>query len=472
MTAIKTWNDLANLGENEEKRKAFVYKAIDWHKGTEAYQTAVAAQEYYNCLNPTIMHYEKVLYDMRGNKHTDYWAANHKIASNFFNFAVTQEVQYLLGNGAIFGKEDTKRKLGGEITERHGRRYTFDAQLQEAAKKAIIGGVSFGFWNLDHLDVFGLLDFVPLYDEDNGALRAGIRFWQIDGDKPLRATLYEADGYTDYIRANGGKIETLHEKTPYKVKVRVSLVDGEEIYEGDNYRDFPIVPLWGNDRHLSELVGKRATLDAFDLLNSNLVNNVDEGNFIYWAITNCGGMTDEEDQRFLEKMRTMHVAHVDGDGTGGASVQAHSVETPINASTEAIATIRARLYEDFMCVNVSDITAGNKTATEIKAAYQPLDSKCDALEYCIIDFVQKILSLAGIVDNVSFKRSKIINQQEDIATILSAAQYLDDDTVTEQICYLLGFGDQANEIIKRRRGEEVSRYALAKDGEDNGNDVD
>ena len=125
-----------------------------------------------------------------------------------------------------------------------------------------------------------------------------------------------------------------------------------------------------------------------------------------------------------------------------------------------------------MCVNVSDITAGNKTATEIKAAYQPLDSKCDALEYCIIDFVQKILSLAGIVDNVSFKRSKIINQQEDVATILAAAQYLDDDTVTEQICYLLGFGDQANEIIKRRRGEEVSRYALAKDGEDNGNDVD
>ena len=71
MTAIKTWNDLANLGENEENRKAFVYKAIDWHKGTEAYHTAVAAQEYYNCLNPTIMHYEKVLYDMRGNKHTD-----------------------------------------------------------------------------------------------------------------------------------------------------------------------------------------------------------------------------------------------------------------------------------------------------------------------------------------------------------------------------------------------------------------
>ena len=471
MITIRTWNDLAALGDNERQREAFIFDAISWHKSTPLYQTAVTAEAYYNCLNPTIMHYQKLLYDMRGYAHTDYWAANHKIASNFFNFAITQEVQYLLGNGASFAKEDTKSKLGGTMSEKHGKRYAFDSQLQEAAKRACVDGVSFGFWNLDHLDVFAVTEFVPLYDEENGALKAGVRFWQLDEEKPLRATLYEIDGYTDYVKING-VIRKIDVKKPYIVKLRQTEADGIEIYAGDNYADFPIVPLWGNDRKVSELVGKQGTLDAFDLLNSNLVNNVDEGNYVYWAITNCGGMTDEDDQRFLEKMKTMHVAHVDDDGSGGANVQAHTIETPIVATTEAIATIKARLYEDFMALNTSDISASAKTATEIRAAYQALDSKCDALEYCIVDFVQKILSLAGINDTVSFKRSQIINKQEDVQTLLSAAQYLDDDTITEQICYLLGFGDKSTEIIKKRRAEEVERYRLAATQPDEEDDND
>ena len=153
-------------------------------------------------------------------------------------------------------------------------------------------------------------------------------------------------------------------------------------------------------------------------------------------------------------------------------MQAHTIETPIAATTEAIATIKARLYEDFMALNTSDISASAKTATEIRAAYQALDSKCDALEYCIIDFVQKILSLAGINDTVSFNRSQIINKQEDVQTLLSAAQYLDDDTITEQICYLLGFGDKSTEIIKKRRAEEVERYRLAATQPDEGDNND
>ena len=59
------------------------------------------------------MRYEKLIYDLRGDAHVDRWAPNHKITSNFFNFAITQENQYLLGNGAIFGDKKTKEKLGG-----------------------------------------------------------------------------------------------------------------------------------------------------------------------------------------------------------------------------------------------------------------------------------------------------------------------------------------------------------------------
>ena len=442
---MKSYQDLIDVGANEAARMAFVFSAIKEHKGTTPYIVALDAEQYYRGLNPRIMKYEKIIYDMRGDAHVDKWTPNHKIASNFFNFAITQENQYLLGNGATFTKDDTKDKLGKD----------FDTQLQDLGKKALVGGVAFGFFNLDHIDAFSLLEFVPLYDEENGALRAGIRFWQVDSDKPMRATLYEEDGYTDYIRAND-KSAMLHEKRPYKLKVRTSEADGEEIYDGENYPSFPIVPLWGNDKKQSELVGRQGTLDAFDLLNSNLVNNLDEANYIYWVLTNCGGMDEMDDAKFIEQLKTSHVAHADGDS--GATAEAHTIEAPYQASETAIQTIQRRLYEDFMCLDINSISASSKTATEIRAAYQPLDSKCDMYEYCVISFVQKILELAGIDDTVTFTRSKIVNKSEEINMLLAAQAYLDDETLVEQVCAILGIGDKVDEILRKRQREEQSRF--------------
>ena len=445
---MKSYQDLIAASENEAAKMAFVFAAITEHKGTEPYIIALDAEQYYRGLNPRITKYEKIIYDMRGDAHVDKWTPNHKIASNFFNFAITQENQYLLGNGATFTKDDTKAKLGDD----------FDTRLQDLGKKALVGGVAFGFFNLDHIDTFSLLEFVPLYDEENGALRAGIRFWQLDSNKPMRATLYEEDGYTDYIRAND-KSAMLHEKRPYKLKVRTSEADGEEIYDGENYPSFPIVPLWGNDKKQSELVGRQGTLDAFDLLNSNLVNNLDEANYIYWVLTNCGGMDEMDDAKFIEQLKTTHVAHADGDS--GATAEAHTIEAPYQASESAIQTIQRRLYEDFMCLDVNSLSAANKTATEIKAAYQPLDSKCDMYEYCVIEFVQKILELAGIDDKVTFTRSKVANKSDEINTLIAAQAYLDDETIVEQVCQILGIADKTDEIIRKRRTEEQSRFEVA-----------
>lgn len=421
------------------------------------FRTAINAEQYFRGLNPTINAYEKTLYDMAGKAHVDEWAANHKIASNFFYFAVTQENQYLLGNGAIFGEEDTKGKLGND----------FDDRLQEMGKYALIDGLAFGFFNLDHIEVFSLTEFVPLFDEENGALRAGVRFWQIDTDKPLRCTLYEMDGYTDYIMPSTGDMRVLKEKRPYKLKVRVSEADGVEIYDGENYPNFPIVPMWGNDKKQSELVGRRATLDAFDLLNSDFVNNVDEGNLIYWVIKNCGGMDDEDDAKFIERLKTTHVAHA-GDGEQGADVESHTIEAPFTANEAAINAMKARLYEDFMCFNVSDLSAGSKTATEINAAYQLLDSKTDAFEYCVLSWIKGILEIAGIEDAASFTRSKVVNQTETVQTWLQCANYINSDTITEQICHVLGLSDQVTEILDRLHSEEQGMLTNMGDEEEEG----
>jgi SPP1 family phage portal protein len=442
---LLTYQDLLAVGEAEKARMDFIRQAINEHKGSKAYKMAVDAELYFKGDNPTINRYEKIIYDMQGRAHRDMYTANHKIASSFFGFDVRQEVSYLLGNGVTFQDNATKDKLGKK----------FDLEMVKAGKYALIAGVSFGFWNLDHVDVFKLREFVPLYDEENGALMAGIRFWQVSDDKPLRATLYEVNGYTDYIQRKGEDMTIMNDKRPYILRLRTSQADGTEIYDGQNYPTFPIVPIKNGEDALSELTGKRNTIDALDLCTSNMVNNVDEGNLIYWVLTNCGGMDDLDDAKFIERLKTLHVSHADGDD--GAKAEAHTLEAPYNGTSATIDMLKRKLYEDFQAFDSSAVSAGNQTATAIAASYTPLDLKVDDFEASVTEFILGILALAGIDDEPSYTRSRIINKSEETQTILMGADYYDDEYITKKLLTINGDADQYDALMERKAAEEAER---------------
>lgn len=453
-----TYQDLVAIGQEDNERMKFVLSAIGMHKRTDLYETAKVAYEYFCHRNVTITEYQKILYTVTGQAVPDNWSANFKMACRHFHRFVTQETQFLLGNGVDWENAATADKLGNQ-------KYPFDNQLQEAAKNALIMGVSFGLFNFDHVDVFSLLEFVPLYDEENGSLSAGIRFWQVDDSKPLRATLYELDGYTDFIwrygEANRVGVayregEVLTPKRPYKLKVRQSAADGEEIYDGENYPGFPIVPLWGNSEHQSELVGLREQIDCYDLIKSGFANTVDEASIVYWTLQNAGGMDDVDLTKFVERMKTMHAAVVDDDG---ARAESHVIEAPF-ASREALLNRLDRdLYRDAMALDTDMIAGGAVTATQIRAAYEPLNSKVDDFEYCVEDFVNGILALAGVEDGASFTRSMVVNVEESMSMILQAAQYLPSAYVTEKILTLLGDGDKTEEILDKMDEENLERMS-------------
>lgn len=440
-----TYQDLIAAGEDEKARMDFIRRAINEHKGGRAYQMAVDAELYFKGENPTINHYEKIIYDMQGRAHRDMYTANHKIASSFFGFDVRQEVSYLLGNGVTFQNDATKDKLGKK----------FDLEMVRAGKYALIAGVAFGFWNLDHVDVFKLREFAPLYDEENGALMAGVRFWQVADDKPLRATLYEVDGYTDYIQRSGEDMTVLKKKRSYILHLRSTEADGTEIYDGENYPSFPIVPLKNGEDGLSELTGKRNTIDALDLCTSNMVNNVDEGNLIYWVLTNCGGMDDLDDAKFVERLKTLHVSHAEGDD--GAKAEAHTLEAPYNGTSATIDMLKRKLYEDFQAFDSSAVSAGNQTATAIAASYTPLDLKVDDFEASVTEFILGILELAGIDDEPSYTRSRIINKSEETQTLLMGAEYYDEEYITKKLLTINGDADQYDALMERKAAEETER---------------
>ena len=450
-----TYNDLLLVGQDENQRMAFIQNAIGQHKGTMAYKLAADAELYYRHLNPTIMRYEKLVYDVFGKAHPDVFAANHKIPCRYYYYLVSQAVMYLLSNGVSFTDDKTKDKLGG---------VEFDHVLQDMVVKAMNAGVCFGFLNVDHVEMLpmvggpGEVSFVPLFDEDNGALMAGIRYWQVDEEKPLRCTLFEVDGMTEYIKKKGADMAVLQPKRAYKLRIGTSAATGMEIYAGENWASLPIVPLYNTNRQ-SELVGTQTTIDSYDLMLSDMINNVSEGNLIYWIIQNAGGMDDVDDQKFVERLKTLRVAHIEGE----ESVTTQSVQVNVTPNETSLERLRKQIFEDFMALDVQSIASGAVTATQIEAAYEPMNLKSGLLEKQVTAFVMGLLKLLGIDDAPSYTRDMIVNKGEEIGNLLQAAEHLSDEYVTKKVLTLMGDIDLVEEVVAQKLREDTSRYEAPKD---------
>jgi hypothetical protein len=442
---MKTYQDWLKVSEGSElQRMAFIRELITEHKASKAYQEAIDAENYYAGENTTIKRYEKILFNARGEATKDVFSANHKLATRFFYRDVTQANSTLLGNGITWENGAGAKALGKD----------FDRKIIKAGRNAQVGGVAFGFFNNGTVDIYKITEFAPLYDEEDGALKAGCRFWQVDSQKPLRATMFEIDGYSQYMWDKDHAEGTVRApKRPYITVKQTSEAFGDEIYDYRNYPTFPVVPCWANELKRTELAPIRATIDCRDLIASGYADNIDDASLIYWTITNAGGMDDVDLVQFLDKMRKLHAAQTDGD----QQVTPNSVDVPYEGREALLDRLDKDLYKDAMALNTYDIANGAVTATQIKAAYEPLNEKLDGYEAEITDFIERLLTVAGVEDTPTYTRSIIVNSNEEINTVVNAALYLDDQYVTEKIMTTLGDKDKIEDVLDRKAGVDIER---------------
>lgn len=446
--------------EKATNKTAFVGKAIQEHTGSRACKIARSADMYDRQLNETINNYVRMIFTMTGTPIEDFTASNNKIASNFFHRLNTQRCLYSLGNGLSFTRKEDRVDENGKVTtvdltkEALGLR--FDTDIKDAGYKALIHGVSFCFWNVDRMHVFPLTNFVPLWDEETGVLRAGIRFWRLDPDKPIMAVLYEEEGYTKFKSVNDSNLslQKVHDRKSYKTTVRYTPETGEEAVVGEeNYGRLPIVPFWGSSLHQSTLVGMQQKIDSFDLIRSGFANDLTDCAQIYWIIENCSGMSDGELAMFRDRLKINHIATADTDS--GGKITPYTQDIPYQARKAYLDDIRAGIYEDFGGLDVHTIAAG-ATNDHIDAAYQPMDEEADNFEYQVIECVQQILALMGIEDTPIFKRNRISNQYEQVQMVIAEAPYLDDETILQKLPNISP--DEVQDILARRNEASQSRF--------------
>lgn len=442
---LLTFQDFQTAVE-KGKQLTFIRDAIENHRNSDEFKIAEMADEYDAQRNTTINDMVRKIYSLMGKAVEDFTASNNRIASNFFRRLITQRCTYSLGNGLTFDTDGVKEKLGDK----------FDTDLFQIAYNALKHRVCFGFWNVDRLHNFPLTEFVPLFDETDGTLRAGIRFWSLDWkQKPVYAVLYEEDGYTKYKSKgkSGLAMEELEPKRAYRQTIAHTDAGGDEVIGEENYGSLPIVPLWGNKAHQSVLVGMRAAIDSFDLIQSGFANDMTDCAQVYWIIGNALGMEDADVQKFMDRLRLAHVAVADTDNS---SVTPYTQEPPYNGREAYLNRIANSIYRDFGAFNPENVAAGAITATQINAAYQPMDEEADAFEYQVIEFVQQILRLNGLDGTPQFKRNRISNQTEQINNVIQEAQYLDDQTILELLPNITP--DMIPEIMARRDAQDSARW--------------
>ena len=456
MKTYQDWIEAKQKGETLD----FIRAAIDQHRSSKEYKTALDADEYEAERNVTVMEFIKTIFTATGQQMADFTSANSKMASNFFHKLTTQRCSYSLGNGISFPTA-TKQVVDGQtvtvdsVKEQLGE--TFDTVLFWAAKFALLHGVSYLMWNLDHADYFKMTEFVPLYDEEDGTLKAGFRFWSLDwGQKPVTVVVYEPEGYTKYRTKPGSKGLDLMEIEPirgYVANYDHTEADGDVLTGYSNYSALPIVPLWGNAHHQSDLVGMRGKIDVYDLVNSGFADEVQECAEIYWLISNAMGMTDADIAKFRDRIKLQHIAVADTDNS---PVTAHTQEIPVNAKEALLNRTRSQIYEDYGAIDVHTIAAG-ATNDHIDAAYQSMDDEADGFEYQIIMAVQGILAIIGIEkDTPIFHRNKVSNMKEQTETVMLAADHLDEETLLKKLPFLTP--DEVMEVMARKQAEGVETF--------------
>ena len=455
------------LAQTDAERLELIEKIIMAYKSSEEFKTALVAYDYFNAKNHEVG--RKVLLqprvftqtDENGEKkriHAQQEIVGNRVFSNFFFRFVVQQNQYLLANGVTLKDTATKERLG----------LGFDKTLEQIGEKALVCGVCWGYWNLDHLEIIPAVSdaqsgFVALLDERTATPMLGIRFWQLDAKRPMHVQLFDDSGIMEYVKTDDG-LKTLKDAPEAYAKTIVRDAAGIVSVEGMQSPGgaLPIVPFYANNDGKSELTDAiKSKIDLYDRIFSDFGDNLDKANDVYWVLNNFGGNM-EDVALMLEQIHRLRAVVNQSDGTGaGSTAEAKAFEVPYQARQAALALLSKNLYQDYMALSMEELTGGSLTNVAIEAAMTNLNLKADRYEWQAFSFVQGILKLAGIeTEEISFKRQSFVNKSEIIQDIQLMREDIDDETALKLNPYLMQ--EEAERILANKDAKALTGFSRAK----------
>ena len=442
-------------------RLTLMQKVISRYKASPDFLRALEADDYFHARNRAVAKKVILRADAVTRDETDEHGKRvtrslqrrevpgNRIFSNFLFRFVTQQNQYLLGNGVTLEDAAHKARLG----------MGFDNALQRAGEKALLHGVCWGYWNSDHLEVIpaatdALSGAVALLDERTGEAGVVIQFWQLSAKRPMYVRLFETDGLTEYRTVDGGMVEVAPKRAYRLTMVRDGA--GSYVAGAENYGRLPVVPFYASDTRQSEFTPAiQSKIDLYDRILSDFGDNLDKANDVYWVLNNFGGTTTEVLEMLQQIEQLKAVVNI-SDGTGsGSTAEPRAFEVPYTARQTALALLEKALYQDYMAMSMDELTGGSLTNVAIETAMTNINLKADRYEWQAFRFVQQVLALVGVeTEKISFHRQVIANRSEIVSDISIIRDYIDEETALKLNPYIAQ--EDIPKIIENKAAEQVS----------------
>lgn len=397
---------------------------INFWKNSAERKRMMDGERYYYGNNITIEEVKRYYYSqkykcLKENKAV----SNVHIANNLFHDIVSQKVNTLLREAPIinnFEDKKFKRQLG----------YT----LKRAAIKASNAGKAFVLLNYNNtLTVFDSENCIPFYDDAvKDKLRALIRFWETKplmvgasgGIATMIVQVYEEDGITTYSgNAYASQLKETEPKTPYRYNIIRNFNELERI-ENTSIGVLPIVEVRNNEDRISDLqVTNRSKIDAIDIIESGLVNNIQDFSDVYWTIKDKTGLDEETWNDFTASINRSKMMVVRGDDSVSPDATPHQFEIPYEARKTTVDMFKRELIEENGLLDTASLTGSSLTTTAIQAATLKLQQRVADFEWQIHDATQTILEMYNLYNNkvdveyeIDFNWLLIKNDKEMIET--------------------------------------------------------
>lgn len=397
--------------------------------------------------------------------------SNQKIAHAFYAKQVNQKVSYLLGKPLTItynsptnaeDSEEVKKKKDKIITDTvwNALGFKFEKMLKNRVKEASNKVVS---WiHPDYRD--GKLIFrkykseecIPIYDTESEEFLVGfIHFYEMvdSASKPVkkikRVEYWDEKEVRYYIETTNDDgtsefIEDVAREQPaghWKTKV-FDVSDGTlKRVENHSWGRVPFICVENNEDKLSDLEPIKNLIDAYDLINSNYVNTIEDLKEIIWLISGYGA---EDLLALVENLKVNGVART--NDTAG-KIDAKLLDIPYEAREAILKRLKELIYEFGRAVDTTnkDLIGQAPSGVSLEFLYSDLDMKAEdsimslkTAIYEILWYVIQDLKRKGIVSEkidefdfkITFNKNRIFNEIEKVEA-LSNDQVLSTKTKLE-----------------------------------------
>lgn len=444
---------------------------IDNDAASEKKRLARIGQAYYEGVHD-IKDYRVFFIDADGQIQEDKTKSNIKICHPFLTELIDQKVQYMLSGKERYIKSDLP-ELQDELDDRFNYNDEFNSELHELLTGSAAKGIEYmyAYKGEDEKTSFQCADSLGVVEvrKDEAADGCDYVIYHYidrigkDNKKVKRIQVWDQQQTYYYCQIDDGAI-VLDESVEINPRPHIIYKKaGDEHTYFDGFGFIPFFPLPNCRKQFSDLKPIKALIDDYDLMSCGLSNNIQDTNEALYVVKGFQG--DNLDELMVNVKAKKHIG-VDEEG----GVEIKTIDIPYQARQTKLELDEKNIYRFGMGFNSAQVGDGNITNIIIKSRYALLDLKCNKLEIRLKQFFRKLLKvvikeinelegtdyrlsdvyfdfqrevMTNAADNAQIELTDAQKQQVQIGTLLNLANYLDDETLMQNICDVMEWDYEA-----------------------------